>query len=267
MTSTVTRGPFGLLGLLTGLSILWAGAAAAQTDEIQVYDGALAPPGVFNLTWHNNYAVRGATAPAFPGAVESNHTWNGVAEWAWGITDWFEAGLYMPLYSFSSNEGATFNGFKGRALFAVPHADQRRFFYGVNFEFSYNNSHWDEKRYTNEIRPIVGWHLGRVDLVFNPSLDNSYAGTANLEFVPETRVAYNFSRKWAGALEEYDDLGPLKHMLPAAERVRQVFGVVDYSGRNLSVEGGIGVGMTPASDDLVVKLILSKDLRMRAIDP
>jgi len=29
-------------------------AAFAQTDEIQVYDATIAPPGVFNLTWHNN---------------------------------------------------------------------------------------------------------------------------------------------------------------------------------------------------------------------
>jgi hypothetical protein len=29
--------------------------AFAQGDEIQVYTGELAPVGVFNLTWHNNF--------------------------------------------------------------------------------------------------------------------------------------------------------------------------------------------------------------------
>src|SRR5678815_6136567 len=33
--------------------------ARAQSDEIQVYDGGLAPTGVFNLTWHNNYTPDG----------------------------------------------------------------------------------------------------------------------------------------------------------------------------------------------------------------
>ena len=33
--------------------------AFAQTDEIQVYDGGLAPVGVFNLTVHNNFTPRG----------------------------------------------------------------------------------------------------------------------------------------------------------------------------------------------------------------
>jgi hypothetical protein len=243
--------------------LLRGAAAAAQTDEIQVYDGSLAAPGVFNLTLHNNYALHGVTTPAFPGGLASNHTLNGVPEWAWGVNEWFEAGLYLPLYSISSNEGTTLNGVKGRALFAVPHADQRKFFYGVNFEFSYNTSHWDEKQFTAEIRPIVGWHLGHVDLIFNPILDSSFNGVENLDFAPATRVAYNFSPQWAGALEEYDDFGPLKHFNAGDERVHQTFAVVDYTGSSISIEGGVGVGRTPASDDLVLKLIVSKDLKTR----
>ena len=39
--------------------------AAAQADEIQVYDGGLAPRGTFNLTVHNNFTVRGVKTPGF----------------------------------------------------------------------------------------------------------------------------------------------------------------------------------------------------------
>src|SRR3954468_1455950 len=73
--------------------------AFAQGDEIQVYDGGLAPVGVFNLTVHNNYTPDGLKDPSFPGSNTSNRSWNGVPEWAYGVTSWFEAGLYMPLYS------------------------------------------------------------------------------------------------------------------------------------------------------------------------
>ena len=31
----------------------------AQTDEIQVYDGGLAPVGTFNLTIHSNFTPKG----------------------------------------------------------------------------------------------------------------------------------------------------------------------------------------------------------------
>ena len=108
--------------------------ALAQTDEIQVYDGDLTPVGKFNLTWHNNYTPKGLTVPAFPGAVIADKSWNGVTEWAYGVTPWFEAGLYLPLYSHSTNLGETFDGFKLRALFAVPHAAERTFFYGANLD-------------------------------------------------------------------------------------------------------------------------------------
>src|SRR6185312_7309682 len=84
------------------------GMGLAQTDEIQVYDAAIAERGKFNLMLHNNFTAKGLKEPAFPGAVESNHALVGVAEWAYGVTDWFEQGLYLPLYSFSPNDGATY---------------------------------------------------------------------------------------------------------------------------------------------------------------
>src|SRR5713226_10277012 len=71
----------------------------AQTDEIQVYDAAIAPVGAFNLTVHNNFTPSGSAAPGFPGAVVPDKSLNGVAEWAYGAAPWFEAGLYFPLYT------------------------------------------------------------------------------------------------------------------------------------------------------------------------
>src|SRR5258706_6882077 len=151
-------------------------AAFAQTDEIQVYDAAIAERGKFNLMIHNNFTAKGLKEPAFPGAVQSDHALVGVAEWAYGVTDWFEQGLYLPLYSFSPNTGATYNGFKLRWLFVRPHADDHKFFYGVNFEFSVNRPQWDTRHYTSEVRPIVGLHLKPIDIIFNPIMDTSYTG-------------------------------------------------------------------------------------------
>ena len=182
--------------------------AVAQTDEIQVYDAAIAEQGKFNLMIHNNFTPDGRKEPAFPGAVESNHALVGVAEWAYGVTDWFEQGLYLPLYSFSHNDGATYNGFKLRWLFVKPHAADHKFFYGVNFEFSVNQPQWDPRHFTSEVRPIVGWHLNPIDIIVNPIMDTAYTGGfKSLDFAPSVRVAYNFSPKWAGAIEEYADYG------------------------------------------------------------
>ncbi len=238
-------------------------AAYAQADEIQVYDGGLAARGTFNLTLHNNYTLSGATDPAFKNAVISNHAWVGVAEWAYGVSDWFEAGLYLPLYSHDEAHGMALNGLKLRTLFAVPHADDRNFFYGVNFEFSYNADQWDPKNFTAEIRPIVGWHLSPIDIVINPIFDTAWDGVDKLEFVPSSRVAWNVSPGFAVALEEYADFGTVDGFAPRGDQSHQLFGVIDFKAFTVDVDFGVGFGLTDGSDGSTLKLILSRDLNQR----
>ena len=248
------------LGALVVACSAWPTAVSAQTDEIQVYDASIAKPGIFNLTWHNNYNLSASKVPDFPGGIVPDHAWNGVTEWAYGVTDWFEAGLYAPLYTISSSGNLKFAGTKLRALFVVPNAESKTFFYGVNFEFSFNATSWDVKRFTSEIRPILGWHLGQFDIIVNPILDNSYEGLSRLDFAPSTRVAYHVDDKIAVALEEYADFGPLRRFHSASEQSHQLFLVADYAAEPVSLETGIGFGLTKASDNLVLKLILSHDL-------
>lgn len=255
----MTRIRVWITAALTLAALGAARQAAAQTDEIQVYTGGLADPRVFNLTLHNNVVAKGLTTPAFPGAVTADKSWNGVPEWAYGVTRWFEAGLYLPLYSRDHEQGWGVDGFKLRTLFAVPDADHRKFVYGSNFEFSFNANRWDTAGFTSEIRPIVGWHFSKVDLFVNPILDTAYDGFGNLEFAPSTRVAYNVGKTWAVALEEYADFGPVKGFNPVSEQSHQLYGVFDWSGA-LDVEVGVGVGLTDGSDKLTFKVILSRDL-------
>ena len=180
-------------------------------------------------------------------------------EWAYGVTPWMEAGLYLPLYSVTADGAVRFNGFKLRALFVRPDAADQPFFYGINFEFSYNTPHWDLHRYSQEIRPIVGWHIGRLDLIVNPILDNDWEGFGRLDFAPAARIAWHWSKSWATAAEEYDDFGPVEHFHASGAQSHQLFAVFDYYGK-VSIEGGLGFGMTPATDHRVVKLMFSWDL-------
>ncbi|HZC66794.1 MAG TPA: hypothetical protein VE545_09490 [Candidatus Dormibacteraeota bacterium] len=245
--------------ILAGL-LLHPTRARAQTDEIQVYDANIAEPGIFNLTWHNNFIADGASTPAFPGGLIPDKSFNGVTEWAYGVTNWFEAGLYLPLYSISQKRGASINGGKVRLLFVKPHAAERTFFYGVNFEFSYNALHWEATHFTSEIRPIIGWHLHPVDIIVNPILDNSFrGGFKSLDFAPAVRLVYH-REKWAVGAEEYADYGPLRKILPVERQSQQLYGVFDWYGKTLNVEAGVGFGLTSASDKVTLKLILSRDL-------
>ncbi len=248
------------LGALVAALCFLPAIAKAQTDEIQVYDASIAGPGIFNLTWHNNYNLSASKVADFPGGIVPDHAWSGVSEWAYGVTDWFEAGLYAPLYTISSSGNLKFAGTKLRALFVVPDAAGQTFFYGINFEFSYNSTSWDAKRFTSEIRPIIGLHLGKFDIIANPILDNTYEGLSRLDFAPAARVAYHVDDKFAVALEEYDDFGPLRHFVSSSAQSHQLFAVADYEAEPVSIEAGIGFGFTQASDNLVLKLILSHDL-------
>jgi hypothetical protein len=237
-----------------------SGIARAQTDEIQVYDAELAAPGKFNLTWHNNYTPEGLSTPAFAGANVADKSWNGVTEWAYGVTPWFEAGVYLPLYSHDKNLGDVYDGFKLRALFAVPHAADRTFFYGANFEFSINQKHWEDARFSSEVRPIIGWHLKPWDIIINPILDTAYNGVKNLDFAPATRIAYNVNDKWALSAEEYADYGPIHDFYSANHQSHMLFGVVDHTMKLFEIEAGVGFGLTSATDAVTVKLMFIKDL-------
>ena len=238
----------------------WAPTVQAQTDEIQVYDAEITAPGQFNLTWHNNFTPSGRTQPAFPGAVISNHALNGVPEWAYGVTDWFEAGTYLPVYTVTNDGRLLFDGVKLRALFVVPDAHDRTIFYGLNFELSYNRPHWDPSRYSGEMRPIIGAHLGKFDLIFNPILDTDFDGLGKLDFAPAVRVAYNLSKKLAVSIEHYADFGPLQHFKSASGQSQTLFGVLDYGSSSNGIEFGVGKGLTRATDSCVIKLMLMHDL-------
>jgi hypothetical protein len=256
------------------LAILAAVAAApaislAQTDEIQVYDAEIEEVGVFNVMVHSNFTPIGRKEPDFPGGIIPNNSVNGAVEWAYGVTPWFEQGLYFPVYTaYSQGRGGSLNGFKIRELFVRPHAHDHTLFYGVNFEFSVNYRYWESKHITSEVRPIVGVHLHPIDLIFNPIVDTDYSGGfGNLEFVPAGRIAYNVNDKWAVAVEEYADFGPLRHFLPANDEFHEVWAVLDHSNKYVNIETGVGVGVTSGADKLTFKLMLSRDLNAPKENP
>ncbi len=240
------------------LLIAIGGAARAQTDEIQVYTGEIVEPGKFGLTLHNNYTPDGLRVAAEPGGIVPHHSLNGVPEFAYGVTDWFEAGAYIPVYSVTGGK-VVLDSVKLRALFVAPHNADRDVFYGVNFELSYNAKRWDSHRISAEMRPIIGTRFGPVDVVFNPILDTSFDGVSHLDFAPAERIAYNASPMWAFAVEHYADFGPLRQFNSPSQQDQSLFAVIDYSGK-ANVEFGIGHGFTAASNKLVLKLMIAFDL-------
>lgn len=244
-------------------------AAFAQTDEIQVYDGVIAPPGIFNVMVHSNFTPQGRTKPDFSGAIVANRSFNGTLEWAYGVKPWMEQGLYLPVYSpYSTNRGGSIDGLKIRELFVRPDAQHRKIFWGTNFEFSFNYRYWESRTYTAEIRPILGGNSGKWELVYNPIVDTDYTGgPAGLEFNPAGRMVYNFNDRWDVAAEEYDGFGRFSNFVPLHDQFHEVWGAFDHSGKIWDIEAGAGLGLTAGSDRWTLKLMLSRDINKKPWRP
>jgi hypothetical protein len=248
---------------LVAITLIFVPAAAfAQTDEIQVYDAEITPPGIFNVMVHTNFTPAGRTTEQFPGGIIPNHSENGAVEWAYGITPWMEQGLYFPVYTaYSKGRRGSLDGFKIRELFVRPNADKHKLFYGMNFEFSFNYSYWESRTVTGEIRPIIGANLGKWELIYNPIVDTDYTGgLGGLEFNPAGRIVYNINDKWDVAAEEYDGFGRFRNFDTLHDQFHEVWAVFDHNSKIVDIEAGVGLGLTAGSDRWTLKLMLSRDL-------
>jgi hypothetical protein len=232
-----------------------APARAWAIDEIQVYNAAIAEVGQWTIQQHLNYTLQGRTQPDFPGGLISNRSLQGTPELAYGITDWWELGFYAP-FAVDSEGRFLSNGGKIRNLFVVPNADKRDFFYGVNFELSYETPPFAQTRYALEIRPIIGVRNKDWEFIVNPIVDLSFGAAGEADFAPALRLARNLGQDRFIGVEYYADLGKIGDFLPLQEQSHQLFAVTDFKIEKFDVELGVGYGLTAGSDRLVAKAII-----------
>jgi hypothetical protein len=234
-------------------------APAHAVDEIQVYNGEIAKVGEWTVQQHLNYAINGRKMPDFSGGLIPHHALNGTPEFGYGITNWWEFGFYVP-WAIDQQGHFHSNAVKVRTLFVTPDAENREFFYGVNFEFAYSTKVFSETRFNSEIRPIIGWRKGDYEFIFNPIVDISFGSKGEVTFAPAARFAKKVAENLQVGLEYYTDLGPLQHFLPLKEQEHNIYGVVDFKVGVWDVNFGVGYGLTPGSDRLMTKLIVGTDV-------
>ena len=230
------------------------GQPARAADEIQVYNAGIAAVGQFTIQQHLNYTALGLKDPPFPGGLVSNHAINGTPEFAYGVTDWWEVGLYLP-FAIQDQQFLS-NAFKLRTLFVAPNADKRDFFYGLNLEFSNTTPKFSQTRFTLEVRPIIGVRNAEYEFIFNPIVDAGFGKLGELDFAPAARLARKVGQDIFLGLEYYGDLGEIGNFAKLADQQHTLFLVTDFKLGVLDVNFGVGYGLTPASDRWVIKTIL-----------
>jgi hypothetical protein len=249
-------GALAAAGTAALLAIASRSALAADQvhDEIQVYNAEIAEVGQWTYQQHLNYAAVGQTLPEVPGGFASNHGLQGTPEFAYGITDWWEGGFYIP---FAVSDGQLLSdGAKIRTLFVVPDAAKRSFFYGINFELGYEMPRFASSPWGLEIRPIVGLRNAQWEFIANPIVDLSFGSGGEADFAPALRLARNLGNDWYVGLEYYGDYGKIGDFLPLQQQSQQLFAVTDFKVSVVDVELGVGYGFTSGSDRLVAKAII-----------
>ncbi len=249
-------------GLRKGITRLGAAAIlvlapqrARAIDEIQVYNAEIAEPGQWTVEQHVNYVGNGLLQPDHPGGLISNHSFNGTPEFAYGVTPWWELGFYAP---FALEQHGPFfaQGVKLRTLFVTPDAEKRDFFYGANFEFSYNSAVFSPTRFGVELRPIVGVRNADFEFIVNPIVDFAAGHYGFTNFAPAVRLAHKFDKDFDLGLEYYADFGQIGHFAPLKDQQHTLFAVTDFKAGDIDVNFGVGHGFTPGADRLVFKIIL-----------
>ena len=230
-------------------------AADQVHDEIQVYNAEIAEVGQWTYEQHFNYAWRGQTQPEFPGGFVSNHGLQGTPEFAYGITDWWEGGFYLPFAVTGAGEFLS-DGAKIRSLFVIPDAAKRSFFYGVNFELGYELPQFSLTSWNLEIRPIIGVRNAQWEFIVNPIVDVGFGSAGEADFAPAVRLARKLGEDRFIGLEYYADFGKIGGFLPLQQQSQQLFAVTDFKVHAVDVQLGVGYGFTPGSDGLVLKAIV-----------
>jgi hypothetical protein len=245
------------------VSALLAGLAAAPAwaqgnFEIQVYGSELTAPGQTTVELHTNSAIMGTTRTE-DGVVRTQSAVHETLEVTYGFTEWIETGFYL-FTSFQPESGLEWVGDHIRPRARLPESWGWPVGVSLSMEFGYQQRDFSTDAWTWEIRPIVDQKLGRWYWAFNPAVEMSLKGdNANqgFSFTPAAKVSYDVTSRVSAGLEYYGDLGRISSIEPARKQEHLIFPVLDIDlGPRWEFNVGVGVGLTPATDRLIVKAII-----------
>ena len=207
--------------------------------------------------------ARGRATPDYPGELPPDRVWRIMPEIVFGLGHDWELGLHLPAQRDADGKFHA-DGLRLRVKHARPWSEGSPFFAGINLEWGYDEPHLSEDRHNLEIRAILGWRNDRWLVAVNPILAWVLKGP-NRSGKPDLEGSFKLARQagngWAIGIEHYVGFGPAGNWLPRNERDRMLYVVGDYEGKGWSLNLGFGAGLTPASDDKVVKAIIGIPFR------
>jgi hypothetical protein len=246
-----------LLVLCAALVRPWP-AAGQNNFEIQVYGSDTVAPGTTMVELHSNVAAEGSRR-TLDHVLRTQGAFHETLEITQGITSWLETGFYI----FTSIQPDTTWEWVGnhiRPRVRAPESWHLPVGLSLSSELGYQRRAFSVDTWTLELRPIIDKQWGPWYVSINPVLDRAIQGESvkkGFEFSPAAKVSYNLTPKVAIGVEYYGALGPVTHFDRAHEQQHQLFPVIDLDlGPKWEFNAGIGFGLTPSTDRLIIKMIL-----------
>lgn len=245
------------------LLLLSFGLQAQDNYEIQVYSSPTMDKGQTMIEWHSNYTVHGFTQVDH-GVRPDNHSYHGTLEITHGFTNHFEIGWYL-FTNATSPYGWQVIGTHLRPRVSVPDSWHWPFGASLSTEFGYQRSTYSTETWNIEFRPILDKQVGKWYFCLNPALGFQFTGTVKEKgpaFAPNIKTAFNLSDKVSLGAEYYGDLGPINSLERGPNQSHTIYAVADlYLSPVWEINFGPGWGLTPATDGLVLKLILGRRIQ------
>ena len=248
--------------LLATLAMAPCISHAVLQDEIQVYDDEINTKGESSLELHVNSTPRGVQTPGYPGEVMNNNGLRVTPEFAYGLGHDLEAGLYISYVNYDNK--FQYAATKLRMKWLPMQEDKGdSFFAGANLELANVQPQFDESRYNAEMRFIIGKHIDKWLISFNPIIDmplsQPYVHQAPY-FSTGTRVSRELISDLALGVEYYSSLNQVNQPINYQNTQQLGFLMMYYDGKPVSFQEGVGKGFSNSTDSLTLKAIFSMPL-------
>ncbi|NOZ11789.1 MAG: hypothetical protein GXP09_12230 [Gammaproteobacteria bacterium] len=253
--------------ILFAVLILALTSGLAQARHFKVYGYGTPKAGEVELVYWTDYVAKSDTTMNYFGktGVKRKGLWSQTLELEYGLTDRFTVAAYAD---FEKPSGEDFKYIQTRvvaARYRFGEAGKRYFDTALYVEYYFPKQNYQGKAKEKiEARLILEKKINDKTLRINPKLEKVTSGpdvNEGLEFEYGASLYGPWTTKLQWGLEIYGSLGELSNIKPRDEQKHYVVPAITYKfSKHLKWNVGAAVGLTDASDDLVIKSLLEWEI-------
>ncbi len=253
-----------IIVLAVGLSLA-ASAHALNFFELEVYPATTEGKGLHEVELHTSYVPDGRRPSDEERSGETfrrQGLFRSSLEYNYGLTDMIDVAAYLDL-AWPNGEGPQYAGSRFRARGSL--FEKGRLPVDVGWYFEVEVPQKDAAQLELEFRPILSRDFGRFTVDLNPQFElptvTSERRTFELNY--SARLLYRLSPHLQPAVEFYGGVGQIRDPDPSQEQEHYVFPtLVAKLAPGVYATGGLGFGLTRASDPVIMRLTIEYEFTL-----